>query len=129
MNQTNDQNLGAVLTSLPHALDLLMDKLCSVQQTHDTMMLPKEETPKPKRHICPHKKTSIKDAPANRDRKSPWPMVPVTDALRMLIEICTPLVSGFSTILFEVKSPFSSFENFKSLPKGSIWLKFLSDSV
>ena len=102
------ESLQAIITSLPHALDLLMNELGSVEKTHDTMRLEtnqikqQQQQAKPK-HVCPHKKTSIRDAPAQRDRHSPWPMVPVPDALRLLLELVKPLET--------VKTPISQCLN------------------
>ncbi|XP_017852090.1 molybdenum cofactor synthesis protein cinnamon [Drosophila busckii] len=64
---------------LPHALSLISDNVKLVQATHEAMQT---ETVASPRHVCPHK-TGAGDA---NDRNSPYPMLPVLEALDIILQ-------------------------------------------
>lgn len=87
--------LEAVAGQIPHAVDLLRNSHQNIDELHSKMngiAMPSMPSIQAK-HVCPHKKksvnfkkTSIVDDPAKRDRKSPWPMLSVQEALRLIFE-------------------------------------------
>lgn len=74
---------------LPHALHLLNNELALVKKTHEQLQNPQQNnsvtTPasaSPAPHVCPHK-TGLGTAD---DRNSPFPMLPVTETLNIILE-------------------------------------------
>ncbi|CBY10280.1 unnamed protein product [Oikopleura dioica] len=94
----------SVAGQIPHAIDLLQNSAnCAEIQSkmNGLAFSPSPELKisspvkiKQTGHVCPHKKkksvnfkkTTITDNPARRDRKSPWPMLSVQEALRLIFE-------------------------------------------
>lgn len=82
---------------LPHALHLINNDLELVRKTHEQLHS-SEVQPTP--HICPHK-TGKGDG---TDRNSPYPMVPVTEALNLILSTIKPQAS-LPDLLKNFKSP------------------------
>eukprot|EP00794_Sanderia_malayensis_P019904 gene19904-21848_t len=90
-----------VLPAIPHALDLLSENLQLVRTLHQSMQAPGKETAtksntQAMHHVCPHKKLDHDSAVtpsrlryfeyvAERDRKSPYPMVPMDEAVPLVL--------------------------------------------
>ncbi|KAH8397741.1 hypothetical protein KR222_000031, partial [Zaprionus bogoriensis] len=78
----------AVRELLPHALHLIGDNVPLVQRTHTEMQStnPSKATPLQRDHVCPHKTGAGDD----NDRNSPFPMLPVEQALDTILGVVTP---------------------------------------
>lgn len=89
---------------LPHALHLLNNDLALVRKTHEAIQSmansSSSNTMPPQRHICPHK-TGKADG---IDRNSPFQMIPVTDALNLIMTAVRPQ-NTLSNLLSNFKSP------------------------
>ncbi|EDV92093.1 molybdenum cofactor synthesis protein cinnamon [Drosophila grimshawi] len=77
----------AVRDLLPHALHLIRDNVALVQRTHaevqDTAALPSVPSVLKRDHVCPHKTGAGDDV----DRNSPFPMLPVLQALDTILSV------------------------------------------
>ena len=83
-----------VLPALPHAIQVLRGS-SMVKAVHDKMQRQSASVSAvPAPHICPHKTGNISknwDRVAERDRHSPYPLVPVNEALTLILDSCQHL--------------------------------------
>ncbi|BET01215.1 CLK4-associating serine arginine rich protein [Nesidiocoris tenuis] len=89
--------LQVVLPCLPHASDLLADRLTTVQQTHMAMS---------RSNDLPRSKVSNFKA-MDRERVSPWPMIAMDDAVKIVLDSAQTLetvVLPLSEVLGHVTS-------------------------
>lgn len=101
-----EECFGAISDVVPHAIDLIAEDFVSVKQTHkkeqklaDTIKSERSSVPKHK-HVCPHKTgTGAAD-----DRNSPFPMISVDDALKIIVERIN-LVQKFEKVFSPVNIP------------------------
>lgn len=84
------ENLDIILPVLGHVLDLVGDKSEPVTSFHTTLQNKdtNKDNTKDKNnkqgHVCPHQKAGSVRGVAHRARHSPWPMVPVPEALSLV---------------------------------------------
>ncbi|XP_065365826.1 molybdenum cofactor synthesis protein cinnamon [Calliphora vicina] len=84
---------------LPHALHLLNNDLALVKKAHEQIQNT-HAAAAPDTHICPHK-TGKGDA---NDRNSPFPMLPVTETLNIILQTIKPQTT-LPQLLRDFKSP------------------------
>lgn len=77
----------AIRDVIPHAVELIIGEVASVEETHRTVqknipMEPNSNRPTKSLHVCPHKTRTV----AGDDRNSPFPMIDVDDALKEILD-------------------------------------------
>ncbi|KAH8420427.1 hypothetical protein KR009_010302, partial [Drosophila setifemur] len=101
-----DECFESVREILPHALHLIGDDIDLVQRTHAEVQgtpvpRPVPSVPQaPKGHSCPHKTGAGTDS----DRNSPFPMMPVSEVLRIIFDT-VKRNSSLDRLLWEKTSP------------------------
>lgn len=84
----------AVRDVIPHAIEIIIGKEVCIRETHRVVQKNEPNAPKRALHVCPHKTgTGAAD-----DRNSPFPMIAVDAALKIVLDSVTPYRSKYQIL-------------------------------
>ncbi|XP_078042952.1 molybdenum cofactor synthesis protein cinnamon [Augochlora pura] len=81
--------LSVIAPALPHAIDLLRDNKRNIQHTHEHIQSKSSVCP----HKCQDKVSMCLGNVAERNRESPYPMISVEEAVKIICQSTDPLKS------------------------------------